>query len=122
MTKVFKICFFIILSITFPIGRMFEMFIWNNTIIRNEYVVQAEKSDISNTAYSLFNVITQETEHAGLSFRQQDFILFSKMICNGRSKHILSDQNCLFNSLKGKLIRRYLFISIYSDEFEYTTA
>lgn len=116
MKTVYRILLLAILSISFPIGRLFEIFIWNNRVTKIEITASNSVSDLKGKtcSYHRFakeikkkvNIHLQKWSDYVVRVRQSDF----------KIKRLLLTQNNKTSYLKTILIKQFLFNIFYSDD------
>jgi len=119
MNIVYKILLFSILSISLPIGKLFEIFIWNDQIIKTEIV--SEKQRLASRGRICHFVKHAKEIQKKLSIFLQnrpDFTLIER-ITNNKNIQSLTIQNHKVNGIKTLLISRFLFNILYLDDSEY---
>ncbi len=116
MKTVYKILLLAILSISFPNGRLFEIFIWNNRITKTEITVSDSFSELKGKTCS-FQRITREIKNKdNIHFQQwSDYVVIIKL-SNFKIKHLFLIQNSKTSYLRTLLIRQFLFNILYSDD------
>jgi len=115
---VYKILLFSILSISLPIGKLFEIFIWNDRITKTEIVFNKQRLD-SIGRFCFFIKIAKEIKKKLSTYllNKSDFALI-KRITNNKNIQSLSIQNNKTNNIKTLLIRRFIFNILYLDDSE----
>lgn len=119
MNIVYKILLFSIFSISLPIGKLFEIFIWNDRIIKTEIV--SEKQRLESRGRICYFVKPAKEMQKKLSIFLQnrpDFTLIVR-ITNNINIQSLTIQNHKVNGIKTLLISRFLFNILYLDDSEY---
>lgn len=116
MKTVYRILLLAILSISFPIGRLFEIFIWNNRITKIEITSSNRVSDFKGNTCSFqrfagdikkkVNIHLQKWSDYVIRVRQSDFNI----------KRLFLTQNNKTSYLKTILIKQFLFNIFYSDD------
>lgn len=116
MNLVYKILLFSILSISLPIGKLFEIFIWNDRIKKTEIVINKQRLD-SKGRFCFFIKIAKDIKKKLSIYllNKPDFALIVR-ITNKKNIQSLSIQNNKTNSYKILLIRRFLFNILYLDD------
>lgn len=75
---VFRVLLYLFISFSFPVGRLFEIFSWNNSIIKTEIVVSKKTLETKKTCNLFqkvfFDILNQQTKSYKL-LQQQIFIL-----------------------------------------------
>lgn len=116
MNFISKILLFSILSISLPIGKLFDIFIWNERIIRTEIVLNNQH--IQPEGQSCFYVkIAKQLENicsAPLLFNSIKTI--PERITNKTTVQSIANQNKKTNSLTTAVIKRSVFNMVYVDE------
>lgn len=116
MNLVYKILLFSILSISLPIGKLFEIFIWNDRITKTEVVINKQRLD-SKGRFCFFIKIAKDIikKLSTYFLHKPDFALIER-ITNKKNTQSLSIQNNKANSYKLLLIRRFFFNLLYLDD------
>lgn len=109
MSIIYKILFFSLLWCSCPIGRLFEIFRWNDNIIKTEYVSVVKESNYKSTFHFVLNISKKITTNSIVSFYHKQLFVFRNLIHNTKSKLILFDSNNQFKELKKELLIRLLF-------------
>jgi len=119
MNIAYKILLFSILSISLPIGKLFEIFIWNDRITKTEIVFEKQRFE-SDERVCYFVTLAKEIQKK-LSIYFQDRLDFAiiKRITNNKNTQTLSIQKNKINRIKTLLIRRFLFNILYLDDSEF---
>ncbi|MBN2571613.1 MAG: hypothetical protein JXA68_05755 [Ignavibacteriales bacterium] len=120
MNLVYKILLFSLLSISLPIGKLFEIFIWNGQITKTEIVFYKKRLE-SKGRICFFVKIAKENKKKLSNHLQSrlDFAIIER-ISNKNNRQSLSIQNNKTNICKTLLIRRFIFNILYLDDSEYT--
>ncbi len=118
MNLVYKILLFSILSISLPIGKLFEIFIWNDRITKTEIVFNRQRVD-SKGKFCFFIKISKDIKKKLSSnlLNKPDFALIER-ITNKKNKQSVSIQNNKANNIKPFLIRRFIFNILCIDDSE----
>lgn len=118
MKLVYKILLFSILSINLPIGKLFEIFIWNDRIIKTEIVFNSLRVN-SKGKFCLVIKISKDIKKKLSSniFNKPDFALIER-ITNKKNKQSFSIQNNKTNNIKPLFIRRFIFNTLCKDDSE----
>lgn len=118
MNTIYKILIFIIFSFTIPIGKLFEIFVWQNNIIKIEYVVKNNEIESRQNSKTIFVKLyhkNNETERHNIF----EYCLYNfEKYENIKSKLKLNTYNKLFDNHKFKILKRFMFNLIYFDENE----
>lgn len=116
MNLVYKILLFSLLSISLPIGKLFEIFVWNDRITKTEIVFYKKRLE-SRGKICFFAKIAKDTIKKLSIYLQNkpDFAVIER-ITYKKNTHSLSIQNNKTNSYKILLIRRFLFNILNSDD------
>jgi len=116
MNLVYEILLFSLLSISLPIGKLFEIFVWNDRITKTEIVFYKKRLE-SRGRICFFAKIVKETIKKFSIYLQNksDFAIIER-ITNKKNTQSLSIQNNKTNSCKILLIRRFLFHILYLDD------
>ena len=116
MNLVYKILLFSLLSISFPIGKLFDIFIWNDRITKTEIVI-IKQSLKSKGRFCFFIKIAKDIKKKLSTYllSKPDFALIER-ITNKKNIQSLSIQNNKTISYKILLIRRFLFNILYLDD------
>ena len=119
MNIAYKILLFSILSISLPIGKLFEIFIWNDRITKTEIVFEKQRFE-SDERVCDFVTLAKEIQKKLSIFLQNrpDFTLIER-ITNNKNIQSLTIQNHKVNGIKTLLISRFLFNILYLDDSEY---
>ncbi|HPK86378.1 MAG: hypothetical protein WBK94_03235 [Tenuifilaceae bacterium] len=119
MNIAYKILLFSILSISLPIGKLFEIFIWNDRITKTEIVFEKQRFE-SDERVCYFVTLAKEIQKK-LSIYFQDRLDFAiiERITNNKNTQTLSIQKNKINRIKTLLIRRFLFNILYLDDSEF---
>ena len=118
MNIVYKILLLSILSFSLPIGKLFEIFIWNDRITKTEIVLNKQRLD-SKGRFCFFIKIAKDIKKKLSTYllNKPDFALIER-ITNRKNIQSLSIQNNKTNNIKPLLIRRFIFNKIYIDDSE----
>lgn len=116
MKTVYKILLLAILSISFPIGRLFEIFIWNNRITRIEIVTSNLASEFKGKTCS-FQRITREIKKKDNTYFQKwsEYVIIVRL-SDLKIKSLFFSQNNKTSFLRALLIKQFLFNIFYSDD------
>jgi hypothetical protein len=116
MKTFYRILLLAILSISFPIGRLFEIFIWNNRVTKIEIAASNSLSGVKGKtcSYQSFageikkkvNIHLQKWSDYVVRVRQSDF----------KIKRLFLTQNNKTSYLRTILIKQFLFNIFYSDD------
>ncbi|MBN1970403.1 MAG: hypothetical protein JW870_13630 [Candidatus Delongbacteria bacterium] len=119
MTIAYKIFLFSILSISLPIGKLFEIFVWKDRITKTEIVF--EKQRLGSTGKICYFIKLRKEIHKKFSKYFQDRLDFAiiERIRNNTNSQYLSIQKNKINHIKTLLIRRFIFNILYLDDSEY---
>lgn len=112
----FKILFYLVLSISFPIGRLFEIFIWNNQIRNIENVSRPVKIKALGRSCSFLKIVRKLKRRIIDRKKHLLVIKIRERIITSESKKLLISQTQKTNPLKKCLIRRYIFNVCYLDD------
>jgi hypothetical protein len=119
MNLQYKILFLSILSIGFPVGRLFEIFIWNDRITKTE-VVAPDKRLGSGGRICFFVKIARELQKQ-LSLRLQahlNLAVAAQIVSKQDTRSILVQLRKI-RSFRKFIIRRSVSNVLYLDESEY---
>jgi hypothetical protein len=116
MNFFYKILLFSLLSFGFPIGKLFEIFIWNDRITKTEFVFHRQRID-SKRKFCLFVKISKyiKTKFSSNLLNKPDFALIGK-ITNKKNKQSISIQNHKASNIKPAIIRRNVFNILFIDD------
>lgn len=120
MDLVYKILLFSLISNYLAIGKLFDIFIWNNRITRTE-IVFYKKERLESIGRICFFVKIEKEIKKKLSIQKKtrfDFRIIER-ISNKRNRKLISIENNKFNCLRTLLIRRFIFNIIYLDDSKY---
>jgi len=100
MNIAYKILLFSILSISLPIGKLFEIFIWNDRITKTEIVFEKQRFE-SDERVCYFVTLAKEIQKK-LSIYFQDRLDFAiiERITNNKNTQTLSIQKNKINRIK----------------------
>lgn len=118
MNFIYKILLFSILSFAIPIGRIFEVFIWSNNIIKIENVVQTNELKLNGRFCSFNKVAKKNNEKIISKYQRKHFFILRVKIQNLKTRLSLITQNKQFKKFKPILICRFLFNVSYIDDSE----
>lgn len=118
MNIAYKILLFSILSISLPIGKLFEIFVWNDRITKTEIVFERQR--LESTGRICYFVKLAKKIQKKLSIYLQDRLDFAIIvrITNNKNIQFLSIQNNKISNIKTLLIRRFLFNILYLNDSE----
>ena len=115
MKFVYKILLFSILSIGFPVGSLFDIFIWNDRIIKTEIV--SDKQGLNSGGRTFF-FIKSVKKHFNRLKKRLNVVIIEK-ITQTKNIRVLSVQRFDFYCFKASLIRRSLLKVLYVDDSEH---
>jgi len=112
----YKIFVFLLLSLTFPFGKLYDIFIWDVRIIKTESVFDKHSKEPKGKR-SFFLKSSKEIKKvsSGNSICKPDFSLFERITKNNILDSF-STQNGKVNTIKTLFIRRFHFNMLYIDE------
>lgn len=118
MNLVYKILLFSLLSISLPIGNLFEIFNWNDRITKTEIVFDKQKLE-SKGRICFYIKISKEIQKKISIYLldKSDFALIGR-ITNNKNIQSISTQNKKINNIETLLIRRFIFNILYLDDSE----
>lgn len=120
MNLVYKILFFSILSISFPIGKLLDIFIWNDSVKRTEVVIKNQNPVKKKICF--FVKIAKEIQKKRSTDLQNRFnFAITERLLSKRNIQLLSVQNNKVNNNKTLLIKQFIFNIIYLDDSEFST-
>jgi len=112
-----KILLFSILSIGFPIGKLFDIFIWNLRITRTEVVLKNQHIQPKEESCYFFAKITKPLKNKLLAPRLFDSLYaIPERITSKTTVQFIADQNKKTNSLTTAVIKRSVFNMVYVDD------
>ncbi len=119
MNLVYKILLFLLLVISLPVGKLFEIFNWNDRIIRTEIVFDKQRIE-SKGRICYFEKIAKDIKRKFSIYlsAKSDFAVIER-ITNQKNLLSLSTQNKKINSIATLLISRFVFNISYLDDSEY---
>ena len=113
MNLVYKIFLFSILSISFPIGKLFEIFIWNDRITKTEIAFEKQRLESRGRICFLVKIAIEIQKKLSIHLQDRPDFAMIERITNNKNIQSLSIQNNKINSYKTLLIRRFLFNILY---------
>ena len=119
MNLVYKIFLFSILSISFPIGKLFEIFIWNDRITKTEIAFEKQRLESRGRICFFVKIAIEIQKKLTIHLQNRPDFAMIERITNNKNIQSLSIQNNKINSYKTLLIRRFLFNILYLDDSEY---
>ena len=107
--------FLFMLLVSFPIGRLFEIFFWNAQIINTENVIISE-STIKGYTCSYLKIIQQKAQSI-INKKNNSDKVFKYIFYQDRILLKLQTQKELYHSLKLHFIRINVFSISYMNEY-----
>lgn len=120
MNLFYKIFLLSLLSISFPIGKLFDIFIWNNRITKTETVFFKKRVTSRKSICSFVKIAKAiKNELIGNLQKRSDFTII-EILTN--KKNILSSfiQNNKSNNYKVLFIKQFVFNKLLADETLHT--
>lgn len=119
MNLVYKILLFSLLSISLPIGNLFEIFNWNDRITKTEIVFDKQRLE-SKGRICFYLKISKEIQKKFSIYLldKSDFAIIVR-IANNKNIQSISTQNKKINNIRTLLIRRFIFNILYLDDSEH---
>ena len=116
MQLLLRIVVFTVLSFTLPIGRLFDLFVWNNSIVRVEHVENCRKIT-ANAVYKHFvkQFKAVKTECLQSFFGINYFVIIEK-VKNTQVNQLYKFQNSHHNNFISQVIFQFVFNVQYADE------
>ncbi|OQY01137.1 MAG: hypothetical protein B6I20_07945, partial [Bacteroidetes bacterium 4572_117] len=114
MQNISKILVFLSIILAIPVGKLYEIFIWNDKIVSIGYVLKEKKIDLKNNPYILFVKINKKNNVAKQIFFSYYFVNYQKYE-NSKNELTLNIQKNIFNKHKSRITHRFLYNLIYSD-------
>ena len=119
MKIVYKILLLSILSFSIPIGRLFEIFIWNDRIIKTETVFRKKRFETKGRNYFFFKIIKKIEKTLSTHFQnRQNFTTIEKNNTIKTKLSIFIQRNRTYE-FEVLLIRRYIFNILFMDDTEH---
>jgi len=120
MNVIYKILIFSVFSYTIPIGKIFEIFVWQDNIIKTEYVVKkTANKNSSNVLLLKFDKKAINTKNNSIF---NNYHINYEKIENSKNNLTLFTFKILFNNIKTRTIHRFVFNLIFSDENSFSFA
>jgi hypothetical protein len=117
MNFISKILLFSILSISFPIGKLFDIFIWNLRITRTEVVFNNQHIQSKEESCYFFSKITKPLKNKLSSPHLFDSLYaIPERIASKTTVQSIANQNKKTNSLTTAVIKRSIFNVVYVDD------
>jgi len=117
MNFISKILLFSILSISFPIGKLFDIFIWNLRITRTEVVFNNQHIQSKEESRYFFSKITKPLKNKLSSPHLFDSLYaIPERIASKTTVQSIANQNKKTNSLTTAVIKRSIFNVVYVDD------
>ncbi len=118
MNIAYRILLFSILSICFPIGKLFEIFVWNDRVTKTEIVFEKKRLESTGRICSFVKHANEIQKKLSTYLQDRlDFAIIERITSN-KNIQSLSIQNIKINNIKMLLIRRFLFNILYLDDSE----
>lgn len=118
MNLFYKILLFSILSIGLPIGKLFEIFVWNDRITKTEIVSEKQRLESRGRICYFVKLVKKIQKKLSLNLQERpDFSLIERFT-NNRNIQSLTIQNNKVNGIKTYLISRFIFNILYLDDSE----
>jgi hypothetical protein len=118
MNPVYNILLFSILSISLPIGKLFEIFIWNDRIAKTEIVYNKQSIDSKGRFCFLIKIAKNiKKKHSVYLLNKSDFVSIER-ITNKKNIQLLSVQNNISNNIKPLIMNRFVINILFSDDPE----
>jgi len=119
MNIVYKILLLSILSFSLPIGRLFEIFIWNDRIIKTETVIHKKRLETKGKNCLFLKIVKKIEKTLSTQFRdRQDFVTIEKIKTLETKRSIFIQKNRTYK-FKTQLIRRFIFNMLYMNDSEH---
>lgn len=119
MNSFYKILLFSILSFSLPIGKLFEIFSWNDRIIKTETVFRIKRFETKRKSCLFIKIAKKIEKNLSIRFQDRHDILIREKIKTLENKQLEFTQNKKINKFKIQLIRRFIFNILYLDDSEY---
>ena len=117
MNLFYKILIFSILSFSLPIGKLFELFIWDNRITKTETVFERRiNAEGRNCQY--VKVIKEINKKLSVHLQNKSNFLIIEKVNTQITKQILYTQKIKFNNIKRLVNNQYMFNLLYVDDSE----
>lgn len=114
-----KIILFSLLSMSLPIGRLFELFVWNDQITKTEIVIHSRETGSKGRNCFFVKIIKETAQKLSSFFRDKLYYATIERIANYKSILLLSIQNNRTGEYIFKLIRQFHFnITYFSDPYD----
>ncbi|NLF41905.1 MAG: hypothetical protein GX587_04355 [Bacteroidales bacterium] len=119
MNLVYKIILFSLLSISLPIGKLFDLFVWNDRITKTEIVIHTRETGSKGRICFFVKIIKHTTQKLSSYFQDKFYYAIIERITNIKSIQLLSIQNNKTERYLFKLIRQFHFnITYISDPYD----
>jgi len=118
MNIFYKILLFSILSFTFPIGKIFEIFIWNDRIVKIETEFQVKNPENKKCFWLFINLQKYLKDNLIFRFHNEQYFIIKEKLQNIKTHRIIAIQQKCLDRFKNRFIRCYLFNVQYSDDTE----
>lgn len=119
MNLVYKAILFSLLSISLPIGRLFELFVWNDRIQKTEIVIHSRETGSKGRICFFIKTIKKTPQKLSSFIRDKFYYAIIERIANYKSTLILSIQNNKTEKYISKLIRQFHFnITYFSNPYD----
>lgn len=113
-----KILFISILSLTFPVGKMVELFAWNNRIVKTETVVRNHQAGIRGRYCSFVKIAGQIFAETSERVKRNRKYTLCELVRNIRIRQTVSLQMKRFSVYKNRFDSQPVFNIVYSDDPE----
>lgn len=116
MYSIFNILFLSLLSFTIPIGKLFEIFIWNDRVTKTESVIQLNRIDKKRRLCFFVKIVKKSKALLIAECKKKQLFLLKEIFQNITNNKIQSIQTSQFNQFKNHLKKGQIFNIIYFDE------
>jgi hypothetical protein len=119
MKIVYKILLLSILSFSVPIGRLFEIFNWNDRIITTETVFRKKQFGTKGGNYFFLKIVKKIEKTLSTHFQDKyNFVTIEKNNTVKTKLSIFIQKNRTFK-FEVQLIRRFIFNMLFMDDSEH---
>ncbi len=117
MRTAYKILLLTILSLSFPIGKLFEIFIWNNRITKTEIVTSNQRSELKGKTCSFIKISREILKKFTIHLQDKSEFRVIERIASLKNKQTLTTQINKTDGLKALLIKRFILNVFYTDDY-----
>ena len=110
-----KALFLSILSFTIPAGRLFDLFIWQDSILKTETNFQVNRLETHRRLCLFVRIIKEINAKFLFKLKKKYNNYLHKINHNLKTRTKLLNQNYQFNEIKEQLTKNMVFNIIYSD-------